>query len=700
MRRYFPLLLLCAAASVSAQPINQIARRIQGFTATPATCFFSTGVADIGVNTTTGVMYVCTAINVWTPVGSTTFPLAAPDGSAAAPSYSFTNYPSTGMYAAAGPSLLFAQNGVQALGIAGTQQVTFANPFVITGTGGAGQFLKQSSLSGAITVATAAASELSNGTSGSGAIALVNSPTFITPALGTPASGVATNLTGTAAGLTAGNVTTNANLTGPITSVGNATSIASQTGTGTKFVVDTSPTLVTPNIGVATATTVNKVAITAPATGSTLTIADGKTVTHNATTTFAGTDGKTFTINATLTLAGTDGTTMTFPTTSATLARTDAANTFTGHQTIEGVTSTGATGTGNFVFATSPTLTTPTIGAATATTINGNTLTTGTWTLTGAAAKTLTFNNALTLAGTDSTTMTFPSTSATIARTDAANTFTGHQTLEGVTSTGATGTGQFVFDTSPTIATPIATTSIQIGGANSATPAAGTVQGTSSRAGTDTNTAGAKLTIQPGNGTGNSTPAVVEVDTFTAAASGTGAQTAKDSLQICNTAASCSTTAPIYLSGNQIGTGSGTGANFGIAVNSTTQQYVFSAAAFQPQSSTAVDLGTTSKFFGRVIALAQIVSVAAKTANYTVTTTDYVVTCDATAGNVTLTLPAAAGTTIGQMYRFKKIDSSVNTCTVSRAGSDTIDGASTTVLSTQWQSVDIVGLTATTWGIF
>lgn len=39
------------------------------------------------------------------------------------------------------------------------------------------------------------------------------------------------------------------NLTGPITSVGNATSIASQTGTGSKFVVDTSPILVTPNLG-------------------------------------------------------------------------------------------------------------------------------------------------------------------------------------------------------------------------------------------------------------------------------------------------------------------------------------------------------------------------------------------------------------------------------------------------------------------
>lgn len=47
------------------------------------------------------------------------------------------------------------------------------------------------------------------------------------------------------------------NLTGPITSVANATSIASQTGTGTKFVMDTSPTLVTPVLGVATATSIN-----------------------------------------------------------------------------------------------------------------------------------------------------------------------------------------------------------------------------------------------------------------------------------------------------------------------------------------------------------------------------------------------------------------------------------------------------------
>ena len=63
------------------------------------------------------------------------------------------------------------------------------------------------------------------GISGSGNVCMTISCVMTTPALGTPASGVATNLTGTAAGLTAGNVTTNANLTGPVTSVGNATTI-------------------------------------------------------------------------------------------------------------------------------------------------------------------------------------------------------------------------------------------------------------------------------------------------------------------------------------------------------------------------------------------------------------------------------------------------------------------------------------------
>lgn len=66
------------------------------------------------------------------------------------------------------------------------------------------------------------------------------------------------------------------------------------------------------------------------------------------------------------------------------------------------------------------------------------TVTASTGTLTIANLKTFTVSNTLTLAGTDGTTMTFPSTSATIARTDAANTFTGNQTFSGfVKSTSA-----------------------------------------------------------------------------------------------------------------------------------------------------------------------------------------------------------------------------------------------------------------------
>jgi hypothetical protein len=56
-------------------------------------------------------------------------------------------------------------------------------------------------------------------------------------------------VTASGPGAATATVVTNANLTGVITSVGNATSIASQTGTGTKFVVDTSPTLITPILG-------------------------------------------------------------------------------------------------------------------------------------------------------------------------------------------------------------------------------------------------------------------------------------------------------------------------------------------------------------------------------------------------------------------------------------------------------------------
>lgn len=133
--------------------------------------------------------------------------------------------------------------------------------------------------------------------------------------------------------------------------------ISDETGSGS-LVFATSPTLVTPTLGVATATSINKVAITAPATGATLTIADGKTLTASNTLTFTGTDSSSVAFGAGGTVAYTSNKLSAFAaTTSAELA---------------GVIS-DETGSGSLVFATSPTLVTPVLGAATATSITGST---------------------------------------------------------------------------------------------------------------------------------------------------------------------------------------------------------------------------------------------------------------------------------------------------------------------------------------
>jgi len=75
------------------------------------------------------------------------------------------------------------------------------------------------------------------------------------------------------------------------------TSLSGQSGTGA-FAGNVSPSFTTPTLGVAAATTINKVALTAPATGSTLTILDGKTLTVDNSMTTTAVDGATVAFGA------------------------------------------------------------------------------------------------------------------------------------------------------------------------------------------------------------------------------------------------------------------------------------------------------------------------------------------------------------------------------------------------------------------
>ena len=132
-----------------------------------------------------------------------------------------------------------------------------------------------------------------------------------------------------------------------------ATALTDETGTGV-VVFSNTPTLVTPVLGVATATSINKVTITTPATGSTLTIADGKTLTASNTLTFTGTDASSVAFSAGGTVAYVANKLSVFAATSS--------------SELAGVIS-DETGTGGLVFANTPTLVTPVLGAATATSI-------------------------------------------------------------------------------------------------------------------------------------------------------------------------------------------------------------------------------------------------------------------------------------------------------------------------------------------
>lgn len=306
-------------------------------------------------------------------------------------------------------------------------------------------------------------------------------------------------------------------------------SVISDSGTGSgKIVLATSPTLVTPVLGIATATSINKVAVTAPATGSTLTIAEGKTLTALNTVSFLSSDttvlagvavtsitgefscttttlsvGNQIVITGTNTGTGavTNGTYYIISTNNTSLFQLSATNGGIGITTTIGtligltftilptvILRTGGsvayraidklsvfapttssellsvisdeTGSGSLVFANTPSLITPSLGAATATSINGLGITSTTGGIvTIANNKTLTVNNSLTFSGTDGSTVTI-GTGGTVVYTAnklSALSATTSSELAGVISdeTGFSTTGLLMFNNNPTVVTGI-----------------------------------------------------------------------------------------------------------------------------------------------------------------------------------------------------------------------------------------------------
>jgi hypothetical protein len=82
-------------------------------------------------------------------------------------------------------------------------------------------------------------------------------------------------------------------------------------------------------------------------------------------------------------------------------------------------------------------------------------------------------------------------------------------------------------------------------------------------------------------------------------------------------------------------------------------------------------------------------TVASKTANYTATSTDNFIKCDASGGTFTITLPAAASNT-GRIYKIKKTDTSYNAVTVDGNASETIDGVTDTTINTKNECLTII----------
>jgi hypothetical protein len=85
----------------------------------------------------------------------------------------------------------------------------------------------------------------------------------------------------------------------------------------------------------------------------------------------------------------------------------------------------------------------------------------------------------------------------------------------------------------------------------------------------------------------------------------------------------------------------------------------------------------------------QKIALTSKTANYTLTTSDDTALGDSSGGAFTFTLPTAVGAS-GKVYVVKKTDTSFTAITINTTSSQTIDGATSTTLNTQYETVRVI----------
>lgn len=124
-----------------------------------------------------------------------------------------------------------------------------------------------------------------------------------------------------------------------------------------------------------------------------------------------------------------------------------------------------------------------------------------------------------------------------------------------------------------------------------------------------------------------------------------------------------------------------------------------------PYSPGMLSIGTAELPFGNIFA-ESIAGVSLSTnlttkvfadSPYTAVAADSTILANATGGNMVVALPTAVGIA-GKIYTIKKTDVSVNTVTVDGSGAQTIDGAATKVLATQYSTVTIQS-NGTNWSI-